>query len=69
MRNLHKVVFAAILLLILALPEAAFAAQQPPAEWKDSGRVLGRDNPITKIVKIIKRIIVVLDEPQAPPPK
>jgi hypothetical protein len=50
----------------LALPLVALAAPAP-GESRDQPRIV-REDPISRIVKAVRRIIARLDEPQAPPP-
>jgi hypothetical protein len=51
--------------LALMIPITA-SARESRAEWKDVLRSF--DNPITRVVQAIRRVIARLDEPQAPPP-
>jgi len=66
MSSTRKLIIAIGLSAVLT-PNTIFAAQKPRSESGDVRRV-ERDNALTRIVKIIRRFIVILDEPQGPPP-
>jgi hypothetical protein len=63
MKKTIKAVALAATLSIIS-PAIIQAAPAPRTEWKDQS-----DNPVTRLVKSVKRFVVrVLAEPQSPPP-
>lgn len=66
MSSTRKLIIAIGLSAVLT-PNTIFAGQRPRSESSDVQRV-DRDNALTRIVKIIRRFIVIFDEPQGPPP-
>jgi hypothetical protein len=66
MSSTRRLVIAIALSAVLT-PNAIFAGQSPRSESGDV-RPADRDNALTRIVKIIRRLIVIFDEPQGPPP-